>query len=157
LVCTKEPVLLDIDMISRNLENLKVDEGSIHEKKQRVKNWIDQVEDILDDLASQHAHILVVGWKDFKGKINLTEEDDVPLMESDSLEAVENGFLRYLAKKCGTGIPIYLCSPRTSQGIRTLSLSRVNRWMPFSSWGNSSSHLLLSRNLTVFIVQRRTC
>jgi hypothetical protein len=87
LVCTKESVILAIDMIQRNLEKLKVDKGGIREKKQAVKDWIDQVEDILDDLASQHAQILVVGWKDFKGNISLTEHDDVPLMESDSLEA----------------------------------------------------------------------
>jgi hypothetical protein len=99
LVCTKEPVILEINMISRNLEKLKVDEDGIPKKKLAVKDWIDQVEHLLDDLASQHSQILVVGWKDFKGNISLTAQDDVPLMESDSLEAVENGLLRYVAKK----------------------------------------------------------
>ena len=99
LVCNEEPVLLEIEMIPRNLELLKVDEGGIGEKKQAVKGWIAQVEDILGNLASQHSQILVVGWKDFKGNISLTAQDDVPLMESDSLEAVKNGLLQHLTRR----------------------------------------------------------
>ena len=99
LVCTQEPSTLDIEMIPRNLEQLKVDEGGIGGKKQAVKDWIDKIEHVLNDLASQHSQILVVGWKDFKGNISLTAQDDVPLMESDSLEAVKNGLLQHLARR----------------------------------------------------------
>jgi hypothetical protein len=100
LVCPCPPIIADINMIDRNLKKtLTSADGGMSKAYQIVQDWMGAVLEFLDSLAHQHTKILVIFWKDFKDTASLKPPETTPLVQGNTLDAVENGLIRFFMQK----------------------------------------------------------
>src|SRR5262249_15683235 len=95
LICSQEPVILDVYMINRHINTLSRKGSSREKSKENINRWLQGIFTVLDNISKKHRYTLVVFWKDLKGTVDFSEEEISPLIDRDDLIAVENGLVLY--------------------------------------------------------------